>query len=203
MPGGQDWWAILTGALLLLADPASFEQDGGLTPAQTADYFSQMFLFWDKEVCPLFPGMVVAAACSSVPNAHWLLCDGATYDASLYPALFSAIGVVFGDGGEGTFKIPDLRSRFAVGVGAGPSLTEREMADTGGEESHTLTTDEMPSHSHGVNYQVLPAQSGAGGGVFDAMYGAAISLPTQANGGGGAHNNMPPFLALNFFIYAG
>ena len=171
-------------------------------------------------------GSIVMFGGLSAPS-DWLLCNGALVSRSTYSALFTAIGTTFGSGdGLTTFKLPDLRSRFPVGVGdGGANLSNRNPGDTGGAETHTLTTAQMPSHNHSgsTDYESSHRHSfplrntGAGTIVSEARAGGddiestrteftssagghSHSLSINSNGGGGAHNNMPPYLALNYII---
>lgn len=83
-------------------------------------------------------------------NAKWLVCDGRLLDSLTYPALFDAIGQSFNTGGEtaGQFRIPDSRSRTAVGAGQSSGLSNRALAARFGNETHVLSTGELASHSH-------------------------------------------------------
>lgn len=85
------------------------------------------------------------------PSGH-LLADGSAISRTLYGTLFSLLGTSFGPGdGSTTFNLPDLRGRFVVGSGQGPSLTNRVLAAMGGEETHQLVLSEMPSHTHSAS----------------------------------------------------
>lgn len=159
---------------------------------------------------------VISAAAS---KTKFLLCNGGAYSRATYAALFAKIGTAFGAGdGSTTFNVPDPRSRTLLLAGSGPLLTTRAMNDKGGEETHFLTIAEMPSHAHGVNdpghtHSVNAGSntgSSPGGGAqitgsTAAVIGnSATGVTIQNNGGGAAHNNMPPFLTIgNLFIYAG
>jgi microcystin-dependent protein len=204
VPTGQSWQAIVAGALSSLADPGNYEQVGGLTPEQTAAIFDLMFSAWDAgKGCPMFAGMITMSGRSDAPD-DWLLCDGEAYLIAQYPALYNAIGVTFGTDGTGTFRVPDLRSRGPIGVGSGAGLTARTMAETGGAETHQLTVAELASHTHKVADFIV--STGAVNGLDPALFKLGIdvgNLDTGNTGSGTAHNNMPPWLALNFFIYAG
>lgn len=83
-------------------------------------------------------------------NAKWLVCDGRLLDSLTYPDLFDAIGQSFNTGGESTgqFRIPDSRSRTAVGAGQSSGLSNRALAARFGNETHTLVTGELAAHSH-------------------------------------------------------
>lgn len=141
---------------------------------------------------------------SAVPAAQsgWLLCDGAAYSRTGYAQLFNAIGTAYGAGdGSTTFNVPDFRGRAVVGAGTGGGLTARARGQTGGEETHLLTTAEMPSHNHApLSGQFLgtgasnPWSVGSGGGSLSTQ------VTTANQGGGGAHNNMQPFAVANYFI---
>jgi microcystin-dependent protein len=163
-------------------------------------------------------GTVVAFA-GSTPPAGWLLCDGSTVSRTQYAALFAAVGVTYciGDAVT-TFKLPDLRGRVVVAVGAGGGLSSRVVGRTFGEEQHTLSEQEMPVHHHTGTTEaanklgpILTEYSGTGGGPRGFSYsgvsggGADIQNHTHdftsaTSGGGAAHNNMPPALVLNYVV---
>jgi microcystin-dependent protein len=160
-------------------------------------------------------GSIVAFAGPTAPTG-WLLCDGSTVTSSAYSALFNVIGTSFGSEGSGTFKLPDLRGRFPLGTNPAPQPpvpTVRSLAQTGGEEAHTLTIAEMPSHGHEERYQTDYGSNFTGPYVAGGNYAASASRAVRADnfntqssapivptGGGGAHNTMPPFLVLNYII---
>lgn len=173
------------------------------------------------------PGSVVAFAGSVLPGAinTFLWCQGQLVSRTTFAALFAAIGVTYGSGdGSTTFALPDMRSRSPVGAGQGTGLTSRALGSTGGEENHTLTVAQMPSHAHGasvgdpghahtqignlIQYQGLKPPSGNDAYALGSTtaYGNTtanatnISVSIAANGGSGGHNNMQPYLALNYII---
>jgi microcystin-dependent protein len=135
----------------------------------------------------------------------WALCNGQLLPINQNQALFSLLGTTFGGDGRVNFALPDLRARTPIHVGSGHTLGER-----GGEQSHTLSIAELPTHTHVMsasptNANVAPAV----GNVLAAannVYGPAASLTALnassiANAGGSqAHLNMQPFLTLNFSI---
>lgn len=103
-------------------------------------------------------------------------------------------GWVLYDGNNG---IPDLSDKFVLGAG-----NQYNVGDTGGEESHTLTIEEMPSHNHENMYPAVPPSSGGGSEGY-AWYTDSYDWGTQKDnlvGGGQAHNNMPPYYTLCYIM---
>jgi microcystin-dependent protein len=171
------------------------------------------------------PAGAVQPFAGTVTPAGWLMCDGDSYNINEYPKLYEVIGTTYG-GGEGDFNVPDMRSRFPLASGPGneEDLSERVLAATGGAETHTLTTSEMPSHNHGgstgnngAHYHTskFPGSQEAAvslttTSVAENDLGSASNVDTSSvgdhnhiissQGGGGAHNNMPPFMVLNYII---
>ena len=142
------------------------------------------------------PGTIVAFA-GSTPPAGWLLCDGAAKSSAAYPDLFGAIGYTWGGSG-GTFNVPDLRGRAPIGAGQGSGLTNRPLAEKGGEERHQLTVAEMPSHSHTL--QTIPNYDGTNGyWELDKMANPE-TVTTSSTGGDQPHNNMQPYAVVYFII---
>lgn len=135
------------------------------------------------------PGLIAAFG-GTTPPAGWLECAGQTVSRTTYAALFAAIGTTWGVGnGTTTFTLPDFIRRTLIGAGgSGTSVIAQFVGSVGGQETHTLTTTEMPAHTHGVPFS---ATSGLAGGPNYNLTGAAGATTTSA-GGGGAHNNMQP-----------
>lgn len=125
--------------------------------------------------------------------AGYLLCDGSNVSRATYAALFTAISTTWGVGdGSTTFGLPDFRRRAAVGSGGtGTATLGNAVGNTGGAETHTLTTSEIPAHTHTETaHTILRSPDGSGGGSEQMCQPAATA--SGSTGGGGAHNNMQP-----------
>jgi microcystin-dependent protein len=137
----------------------------------------------------------------------WALCNGQLLPINQNQGLFSLLGTTFGGDGRVNFALPDLRARTPIHVGAGHTLGER-----GGEQAHTLSIAELPTHTHVVNASTSPGNSAVPtsnilGSPLNLSYRAPDSnltnlMPSSvANvGGSQAHLNMQPFLTLSFCI---
>ncbi len=143
----------------------------------------------------------------------WAFCNGQLLSVNQNSALFSLLGVTYGGDGITTFALPDLQGRVPLHFGSGTGLSRRSQGEVGGEERVTLTAAQMPSHSHAaychgeagdsnspVN-RFWSKDAGSQSGTYHSAGGAAMN-PGALNSAGGSqpHDNMPPFLALNFII---
>src|SRR5262245_47062830 len=158
-----------------------------------------------------FVGEVRIFAGTFAPTG-WAFCDGQLLSISQNTALFSLLGTAFGGDGVSTFALPDLQGRAPIHAGQGPGLTPRTRGEKSGSEAHQLTVAQMPSHPHtmgasGANGTTatpaggVPARDPAGPPQYAAS--ADVDLGATAinsAGGGGAHNNMQPFLSVNYII---
>jgi microcystin-dependent protein len=138
--------------------------------------------------------------------AGWAFCNGALMPIDQNDTLFNLIGTTYGGDGQTTFALPNLQSRLPVHVGPGFAL-----AQTGGAESVTLTTSQIPAHSHVPQCSSnAGSQAGPGNGVW-AVAGSNLYsdvAPTLAmaataigsSGGSQPHDNMNPFLVVNFIL---
>ena len=165
-------------------------------------------------------GIIHAYAGSIAPDGY-LMCDGSAVSRTYYAELFAAIGTTYGAGdGSTTFNLPDLQGRFPLGAGAGNGLTARTVGQKDGEESHTLTADEMPAHSHTPSasgeYFVTAEESGANNTrvAYSASGNRWVNgltseshfhhrTSTDTVGSGAAHNNMPPYTVVSYIISTG
>lgn len=147
-------------------------------------------------------------------------CNGQIVPINQYTALFSLLGTTYGGNGTTTFFLPDLRGRVPLHYGQGAGLTNRALGDRSGTESETLTAAQIPVHTHTAATTVKGSSSAANAGTAsgnvpagtgrsniyqtgtpDVNLNAGAATTVNANtGGGGSHNNIPPFLALNFQI---
>jgi microcystin-dependent protein len=151
-----------------------------------------------------FLGSIGLCAFDFAPRG-WALCNGQLLPINQNQALFSLLGTTFGGNGQTNFALPDLRARTPIHVGSGHTLGEQ-----GGEQAHTLSISELPTHTHVAQAQPNPGTQLAAAGALLAqasnVYRAADNLTslnpaTIANvGGSQAHLNMQPFLTLTFCI---
>lgn len=146
------------------------------------------------------PVATILPFAGSVAPEGFMLCDGTELLASEYVDLFTVIGSTYGaDQAAGSFKLPDLRGRTPVGVGQGGGLTDRMLGASGGAEQHQLTVDEMPSHNH--SNALVGGDLQLYGMVNEPQYhngGQFLQMPSD--GGDQPHNNMQPFLVVNYII---
>lgn len=157
-------------------------------------------------------GTTVPYAGTTAPDG-WLFAYGQAVSRSTYAALFTAIGTTYGSGdGSTTFNVPDLRGRVVAGqddmggssanrlTGLSGGLNGDTLGATGGAESHTLITAEIPAHSH--PYDAISLDTSANGSARPNVKDtAADRFPATNNtGGGGAHNNVQPTVILNYII---
>ena len=142
----------------------------------------------------------------------WAWCDGQLMPLSQNTALFSLLGTTYGGNGKSNFALPDLDGRAPIAQGDGQGLTERYIGEADGEETVTLLQSEMPFHNHSMNVSADPAsereppnQNFAQGvcvNYWDTQ-NPNVTLNPQAltiQGGSLPHNNMQPYLTMNFCI---
>lgn len=150
-----------------------------------------------------FIGEVRAVAWNFAPRG-WALCNGQLLPIAQNQALFAILGTTYGGDGRSTFALPDLRGRVPVHVGNDIRLGERA-----GEAQHTLTVHELPPHEHALLATSAPGQGQSPNGAL--LAGAEVYAPGSASvplspaavgatGASHAHDNMQPYLTVNFII---
>lgn len=142
----------------------------------------------------------------------WAFCNGALQPISQNTVLFNLIGTTYGGDGQQTFALPNLSGRIPVHHGQGPGLSLYDMGQLGGSERVTLTEQQMPSHAHSVAAASAGTRMEAPSGnvlasgeadvyTHDASTPATMSANTVGTTGGNQpHENLQPFLAVNFII---
>ncbi len=161
---------------------------------------------------------------------YWAICNGALVQIQQQTALFSIIGNRFGGDGVTTFALPNFQAQSALGVGAAPGLTPRTMGQQVGEPTVTLSTNQLPAHTHTTHARLsddtsqlsqtpspqawlsrVAAVTNGGISAVAESFVPAGSVPNppdttlsptsiSPSGGGGAHENRQPVLAMNFCI---
>lgn len=150
----------------------------------------------------------------------WAFCDGTQYSIAEYTAAYSILGSTFGGDDQTYFKVPDLRGRVAVGTGQGNGLPNVSLGEVGGTESVTMTTSQMPAHTHTANATIaFPAfsEGGDSGSPQNAILGglqgaystepadtfiapAANSGSLSPTGGSLPFGILQPVMATNYII---
>lgn len=149
--------------------------------------------------------------------ANWAFCDGSLMSIAQNNALFVLLSTTYGGDGQNTFAVPDLRARNPVGVGQGPGLSPYSIGSVFGAESVTLTSNQMPAHTHvgGLPIATGPGQNRAA----EPQAGRVLAAPVQtrafradtatgqlsgaaltAFGGSQPHENRQPYLGMNYCI---
>jgi|GEM_PF-643314 len=166
------------------------------------------------------PGTIVQYAGATAPTG-WLICNGTSVSTTTYAALYAVIGYTYGGSGS-TFSLPNLVGKVAVGKSISSPFDT--LGNTGGEITHLLTAAEMPSHTHTQNQHGHAIHNGYGGPngigasaesgsddnnwsfqdrMFASQFAFVADYTTATNqntGGGQAHNNLQPYLVLNYII---
>lgn len=150
-------------------------------------------------------GMVVMTACTSAPSG-WLMCDGTAIARTTYAELFTKIGTVYGPGDNSTtFNLPNFSGRSPVGVGVSEATgaTSRTLGEKVGNQTISLTIDQLPEHNHELKFGL---EDGAGGSQLRMMYDAntaqygTSSRTSETTGANASIDITPPLLGINFMI---
>jgi len=215
IPDGEEYLAIVRGALQELTFAHNWVKFGTLTPQEAADAFFPMFddFCLKREVCRMI-GEIIAYAGTSSPRDTWLVCDGSEVSQDLLPDLYAVIGDTYGSASSGNFRLPDLRGRSLAGSGSASPIPPVAVGDMYGDADHTLTVFEMPSHihdaephSHTVN-EAFPAllTIGAGAPTASAVPSPSVTgastVTIDATGGDTPFSILPPRLGILYLIVA-
>ena len=142
----------------------------------------------------------------------WAFCDGQLLAVSQNDALFSLLGTIYGGDGRTTFGLPDLRGRIPVHAGTGPGLSLRRLGEKSGTETVTVTTAQLPAHTHPLQgtgqfadtpnpAMLAPAKSTTADVYINEA--PSVNLSSSAvtsTGGSQSHTNLMPFLCISFII---
>jgi microcystin-dependent protein len=144
--------------------------------------------------------------------AGWAFCDGQLLPIAENEALFQLIGTTYGGDGQETFALPDLRGRLPIHMGQGPGLSTRDIGEQGGTELETLTLNQIPVHTHPTLLSsAAGSESTPAGNVLAASPNVRLYRPgaptvllhpatVTPTGGNQPHDNVMPFLCVNFII---
>lgn len=145
----------------------------------------------------------------------WAPCNGQLLPLSQNTALFSLLGTTYGGDGKTNFALPNLNGRSPIHPGQGPGLALYDLGQTGGVESVSLLVSEIPAHNHVVRAVDAPGDLDHLDGAAALLARSTVRAPAHAAnvttgtmapeavavaGAGLPHNNMPPYLALGFYI---
>jgi microcystin-dependent protein len=147
------------------------------------------------------------------PPKGWAFCDGQILPLSQNTALFSLLGTTYGGDGKSNFGLPNLQGNVPMHPGQGPGLSLHDLGEIGGSETHTLLESEIPSHSHALLANAVAGDTNspspnvsltrsANATAYQSTTNQSnVSLqPLSPAGGDQSHNNLMPYLTLNFCI---
>jgi len=185
--------AIVSGHLSYLADYYSWELFGDMSVDDCTMAMQSMIDGYYSGVAMPIGAVTMYAGDTNVLPDNVLLCDGSIHDRVDYPSLYAVLASAYIDDAD-TFHTPDMVDMFPLGASS-------NAGSTGGEAYHTLTVDELPSHSHAISNGFGPNVAlSAVLGAIEGLSPIPTGETTTAIGGGQAHNNMPPNHAIAFVI---
>lgn len=198
IPNNIDILGAVTGALAELTKLRNWEQFGAITPAQISEAMTEMLAeFTGDNACML--GTIMSFIGNALPS-HLLICNGTIYQRVDYPDLYALYVGVAGGAlivNADQFRVPDLVSRTIVGAGASfPLFT------IGGVATVALTTAQIPAHTHTYTPAVFNVDLEGAGAPDPFAAGVGAVANTGSTGGGAAHQNMPPYAALDWVVVA-
>lgn len=203
IPNDSTLLQSVNGALLSLCENYNWEKFGSLTPDDCAELMWEMWL--DYMNSSMIGQIFVAATANPPQGALW--CEGQILQRSAYPLLYEALDPAY-HLSSSEMVLPDLRGRFVLGASG-----SRHFASSGGAETVTLTTAQMPSHTHDTlphaHTEIAAIPTLINGGLEAPAQAAMPSSSTTSvatvdvlsTGGGQAHENMPPYVALRYAIW--
>lgn len=145
----------------------------------------------------LIPSGTISPYAGATAPSLWLLCDGTAVSRTTYAALFAVCSTTYGAGnGTTTFNLPDLKGRVPVGKSTDTEFDV--LGETGGEKTHVLTEAELAAHTHTVGYKIGNSGSGANFSGFNEANNATVN--SGSTGSNTAHNNLQPYITLNYII---
>lgn len=192
-----NWFkSALLGALFEMTNPNNWLEMGDVAVSFAVEESAKMIANYKFMAFNPFPvGMIFPFGGAVAPDGY-AICDGSLLSAIDYPELFAVLGYSFGGSGD-NFNIPDNINRTVVGSGS-----DYGLGNVGGEATHTLTESEMPSHSHTIGYTITTLVLEPG--EVTALTPVPILTQfTGDTGGDDAHNNLQPYIGLNYIIYKG
>jgi microcystin-dependent protein len=155
-----------------------------------------------------YVGQVLLVGFNFAP-ANWSMCNGAILSIAENTELFELIGITYGGNGQTTFNLPDLQGRIPIHQGSN-GVSSYVMGETGGVETVTLSLSQYPLHNHALMGSsnngafINPANNAVGGAAIYSAETPATAMNSNmvgmSGGGGQAHNNLQPYLALNWII---
>lgn len=197
IPRDLDIMGAVNGSLIDLTYDYNWEKQGAQTPEDTAACMETMFFRYLAGSGGVI-GSIFLWPGDSIPD-NALECDGGQYERGSYPSLYDAMGAVYRVDAD-HFIVPDLRGRVPIGVGQGAGLSSRDLGDTGGQESVALGIGELPAHTHS---EITAVAAVINGGLEAPAAAAVPGIGTTGSAGLGlGHENMPPWVALRWCIWA-
>ena len=197
---GELWYESDTGRTFIRYDSAWVEVGSTATTNVNANDLSGTTLASNVVSSALIPaGSITMYGGSSAPTGY-LLCDGSNVSRTTYASLYSAIGTTYGAGdGSTTFAVPNLKGKVPVGRDSSDTSFD-VLGETGGAKTHTLTVSEMPSHSHTTTIIAKAFTSALDGLSGGTVNNNAQYYTSDSKGGDQAHNNLQPYIVLNYII---